>query len=188
LGEKRAGSRLISTGQAASALAAVNAAGLAVWALVKPAGPAAALKVKLTSHATEAPRSEFSYFDSHPAELAREEAHLHALFGLSSREARAELEKKLGVTVEFDADTQGPAGHVWNVTETLFNATTGERVAEPNSSIPPARYTSSAGDQTHPFPSWFEYPRHPGRYYVELELNDGKGSQETAKTTPFRVP
>jgi hypothetical protein len=188
LRDKRASSQLIRAGQVASAIAALIAAGLAVWALVKPGGPAAVLKVMMTSHKTEAPRSEFSYFDSHPTELAREEARLHALYGLSKQEIQEELEKKLGVTVEFDVETQGPTGHVWNVTETLFNKATGERVREANSSIPPERYTSTAGDQTHPFPSWFEYPPHAGRYYVEIELNDGKGSQETAKTASFQVP
>jgi len=185
---KRASSQLVRAGQLATAIAGLIAAGVAVWALVKPAGPAAALKVRMTSHGTEAPRSEFSYFDSHPAELAREEAHLHSLYGLTSQEAKEELKKKLGVTVEFDVETQAPAGHVWNVTETLFDKTTGERVQEVNASIPPARYTATAGTQTHPFPSWFEYPSTPGRYYVELELNDGKGSQETAKTLPFQAP
>jgi hypothetical protein len=185
---KRASTQLIRAGQVATAITALITAGLLIWTQLKGAGPPAVLRVSITSRVPEAPRTEFSYFDSHPAELAREEAHLHALYDLSKQEIQRELERKNGVTVEFNVETQAPAGHTWHVNETLFNATTGARVEEANASIPPETYTPAAGIQTNPFPGWFEYPSHPGEYYVELELNDGKGSQETGKTEKFRAP
>lgn len=177
---------LLKAGAYAGAITAIIA--LIVWVVTKlsPGPPPAVLRASVTKIVTEPGRTEYVYFASHRAALLREEAALHREH-LSKSEIRQVFEQR-GVTVEFTVDTDGPAGHAWLITESLYNNATGAREANIEGNYWNAyRYVPAADSHTRSFPSWIQYPG-PGEYFVEIEVNDGTNSPITEKSAVFRVP
>lgn len=177
---------LLKAGAVAGAITALVVLGKTVVNAVSPPPPAV-IRATVTDVRTEPHRTENVYFASHPAVLKREEAAFRKE-GLTTREIHEVLQRR-GVTVQFTVETQGPPGHAWYITESLYNNTTGAREPTINGNfLEEYRLVPGAGSRAVTFPSWIEYPKRPGVYFVEIEVDDKKGTTETGKSARFRAP
>jgi hypothetical protein len=189
------GGGLIRWGQIAGAITALITVGLLIWTQVKPAAPApppAALKATVSPIKILAPRSWQVYLDNPPGSGALEQKRAEFRKSGLHEEEIDQLLQKPGFIFEFTVEVKGPAGREYSLYTQLYQLPA--EVAIPESqltgSFPGKHFTTHAGVQGYESEEngWIEYPAHPGKYLLEVELIDKEGHPVAKERADVTVP
>jgi hypothetical protein len=162
--------RLVKVGQLLVGVAALLTAMFLIWTNVLKPGPAPAVLGASVNSVEVFPDTTFrSYVNGHPGQLSRAVANARAA-GLDPREVKDLLQTE-GILVEYSVGIDGVAGQAVNVTRTLYDAGTQERVpADGLVVVPPERLVSQAASDQRAQDTWMSLPPSPGTYFVEIDV------------------
>ncbi|HEV3320580.1 MAG TPA: hypothetical protein VG147_00130 [Solirubrobacteraceae bacterium] len=186
---------VIKAGQLAVALTAVITAAALIWNALKPAPAPAVLVAHVTDVRAHPGITEYTYLQSHPGQLKREESQLRAA-AIRNREpplTQQEIDQALrqsGVEVQWKISLEGPVGRQFKVTHTLFRENAGDKtvIAEGLGSIwPPEHIVSQAGKYENTEGAWTQTPPGGGTYAIEIYLASADGSQNAEGSATFHV-
>ncbi len=187
---------MIKAGQIAGSLTAVITVAVLLWnTFLKPVPAPAVLATEVKEVRVRPGVSEYTYLQSHPGQLKREEAQLRAAV-IRNREpplTQGEIDQALrqpGVEVQWKISLEGPAGRQFKLTHTLFRENAGNRtvVADELGSIwPPERIVSQADKYENTEGAWVQTPPGGGRYTIEIYLVSADGSQNAEGAASFHA-
>jgi hypothetical protein len=187
---------VIKAGQVAGALTAVITAGVLIWNLVlKPAPAPAELVAHVTDVRAHPGITEYTYLQSHPGQLKREEAQLRraAIHDGEPPLTQREIDQALrqpGAEVQWKIFLEGPVGRRFELTHTLFREKAGEKtvIADELGSIwPQERIVSQAAKYENTEGAWIQTPPGGGSYVIEIYLASADGSQNAEGSASFHV-
>jgi hypothetical protein len=195
-GAKGLSAGIIKAGQIAGAITALVGVVVLLWnTLLKPTPAPAVLAAHVSDVRVSEGISEYTYLQSHPGQLAREEAQLRAAAKRNGERplSQPEIDEALqspGVEVQWRVLLEGPAGRRFKLTHTLFRHAAGGRsvVGEglgsywPNESI-----VSQAGRYENTEGAWIQLPSRAGTYTVEIYLDSADGTQNSEGAASFQV-
>jgi hypothetical protein len=187
---------VIKAGQIAGALTAVVTAGVLIWNIaLKPPTPPVVLVAHVTNVRAHPGVTEYTYLQSHPGQLQREEAQLRAAAIRNGEPplTQGEINQALrqpGAEVQWKIFLEGPVGRQFKLTHTLFRENAGGKSVitdELGSIWPPERIVSQAGKYENTEGAWIQTPPGGGTYVIEIYLASADGSQNAEGSASFHV-
>ena len=152
---------------------ALLTAALLVGPWLSGSGAPTVLRAEVTHVAVRPHRTLNVFLNANPEPMARFLAGAKAE-GVSDAELHEVLGTN-GLIVEYTLELEGAPGRTAELTRTVFNASTEARVPPAAVQVMTPRYVAKAALYRSTQTTWIETPRSPGRYFVEVDLNNPRG-------------